>query len=1391
MSSFGFLIDPAERLEAFLSFLQEGAPTGWRPNRIIFRNFWFFDREEFHWHHGRLFLGGQNTAGKSTVLSMAVPLLLDGNKSEERLNTFGGQGRHMAYYVTGSPNPDDTSEAAYAHQARISYLALEFFQPEGNRYLTFGQGLYHDRSSDDKSVRSWGFVIHDGRRIGRDGFDLVRENNASLSRADLKKLLEGAGEVFDTNKDYKREVNRLLFGFKDLDDFDGLIELLLQIRRPKLTKEVRPRDVAQILTQSLPPVDEGVMQVTATSLDHIDQTTQNLERLVQQVEAVQVIERATQTVFRRMAEVAAAQFSRAAREADQAAAQLKEKEAALALARAEQERALAERRSCEHRLSELSAERQQLQGQEGVQAAERLTQLEREIAEREQALDGLRQSIREKEALINRLHRELSGLEEEWSQARASGLETLADATESANTARWEVAAHWARELRERWERLRVGRPEPDLADAIPQTSIVAAVKERLAQIEQVRQAVTERDAGESRWQAAKAAEDQALQELLLAEAATTTAANQLESRRQEAAEAIYIWAESASALKVDGDALEPVAQTLRRYIYSPSNRPHLALDLLLSSRDRALEAVDIVTSDHRGRLRAIKQELEQLRQQRARLDESLPEPTRSPEQEQARTALTAAGIPFDPLYELVEPPGEAGAEAGRLERALHEMGLLDALVVEPGRRAEALALLVGQGLSERLLLAEVGSAGEVLLGQLTMQQTDELMATIRPDGTWRHGLLEGVAAPAESARFLGRAARERFRLSEIARLDAAIAKGEELERQEQATLSRLVNQTRAIHADWRQLEQLEAFNLLEQAGMEHALRRQQVEERQGFLKGAQEQVRQARRELEASETKLLHLYGGFPAAEGLRLESLNRLANETHLVAAHFKELRHQADLLLSSWQHRSSLAERLTAEEGDLDERIGRREQGEVDLRKLHGQRTALRNLRDDPRVQSLFARLAEIDREIPVLDAQRREADRTEAVAGERMSQLELQVPTLQQWAEKTATELANERQRLADALRAYPTLESYQFEPTDDVAARKVAHTLLSRWHERPNLVEEIREAQVRDVGALSKAFEERRPVLRDYAPEMKLGESTARLVQFTLDGLRVTPFTLLHHLEEDQVRIQGVLQQEEAALFERHLLQEVGREVRRCLLKAKDWVDEINEKLERYPLRNDERVWLDWSPKGSEHELGGTIARRANLLWIEESALTPEQRDLLRSAFREEIRQIRDQAKRGEWRADLFRERLTEVLDYRTWFRFHIYVKGGISGRQEVTDTVHNARSGSERALVLLLPLLAGLSVRYDNASPTAPRILALDEGFAGIDAVNSRQLIRFLTALNLTWVVSSEKLPALTEDLPGASFYAMLREGTVVATRPFIWDGERLRDGETEVENDA
>src|SRR5881227_492030 len=114
----------AETLARQIDLVQTltGGPKGYRLRRILLTNFWLYGQQEFEVVHGRLFLAGENASGKSTVLTAALPLALDGDIRPNRLDTFGGRERHMEYYVLGGTE----SATPYSHERRTAYIALEF-----------------------------------------------------------------------------------------------------------------------------------------------------------------------------------------------------------------------------------------------------------------------------------------------------------------------------------------------------------------------------------------------------------------------------------------------------------------------------------------------------------------------------------------------------------------------------------------------------------------------------------------------------------------------------------------------------------------------------------------------------------------------------------------------------------------------------------------------------------------------------------------------------------------------------------------------------------------------------------------------------------------------------------------------------------------------------------------------------------------------------------------------------------------------------------------------------------------------------------------------------------------------------------------------------------------
>src|SRR5450631_120332 len=225
------------QVASFVDMLQDqpGGPIGYRLRRIILTNFWLYGQQEFEIPHGRLFLAGENASGKSTVLTAALPLALDGDLRPNRLDTFGGRERHMEYYVLGGAE----SATPYSYERRTSYIALEFEwcdpdhapiadelrqrwengDREGTRFLTIGLSLAGNANVTDR-IRPLRFLITDGSRLGHDLDTLyetgTRHEKRAYDHSRFKQVMEGHGIICDSQADYERQVARYLFGFHDV-----------------------------------------------------------------------------------------------------------------------------------------------------------------------------------------------------------------------------------------------------------------------------------------------------------------------------------------------------------------------------------------------------------------------------------------------------------------------------------------------------------------------------------------------------------------------------------------------------------------------------------------------------------------------------------------------------------------------------------------------------------------------------------------------------------------------------------------------------------------------------------------------------------------------------------------------------------------------------------------------------------------------------------------------------------------------------------------------------------------------------------------------------------------------------------------------------------------------
>ena len=329
-------------MEAHTRSLPFPSRQRWQPLRSGLINLYRYDREEFHYEEGRLLLRGNNGTGKSRVLALQLPFLLDGEVNAQRLEPDADPSKRIEWNLLMDRYPE-----------RTGYTWIEFGRrDEGGQdhYLTLGCGL--SAVEGQTGVRQWFFITI--QRIGKQ-LELVSHAGQVLGKDRLREKIGSAGQVFEAAGPYRRAVNEALF---HLDEYRyaSLINLLIQLRRPQLTRRLDEHELSRALSEALPPVSAAVVASLAEVFRTLESDRTQLESSKAALAAVEHF----LTEYRGYAEVAAK------RRAEQVLRTQYEYEAALKeilTAEADCDRSLTELARLKADLERLSAEEHALQAE--------------------------------------------------------------------------------------------------------------------------------------------------------------------------------------------------------------------------------------------------------------------------------------------------------------------------------------------------------------------------------------------------------------------------------------------------------------------------------------------------------------------------------------------------------------------------------------------------------------------------------------------------------------------------------------------------------------------------------------------------------------------------------------------------------------------------------------------------------------------------------------------------------------------------------------------------------------------------------------------------------------------------------------------------------------------
>ncbi len=1354
----------------------------WQMHRVGLINFWYYDEEEYYFLDGRMLLRGANGSGKSVTMQSLIPLLLDGNMRPERLDPFGSRARKMENYLLEEGDERDE---------RTGYLYLECRRRETDQYVTIGIGL---RARKNKKLESWYFCITDGRRIGKDFF-LYRDvhNKIPFSRTELRNRLEEGGKVMDTQSEYVSCVNRLLFGFDTIEEYKELLELLIQLRTPKLSKDFKPSVINDILSNSLQTLSEEDLRPMSEAIENMDNMRTSLDSLKDSIGAADQIARTYEQYVRAVLYDKAEAYLEAGKEcgryekmAGELTRQLEESEAALtgerenytALTR-EQEVLQEEKDSLSQSdAARLKDEEQRILGEIG-DCGDQLEEKERQESRKSENrldMEEKRKGQQEKN-------------EREWDQVLCS-LEEMEDLMEDSP---FDDSGFLVQELRER-------RDE----------EYSFAAHEQLFQAHRDRVEEGIRILEKEKY--VRDAYDRALQELDEAKAARDAAerecgqyAELLHETKSELLERIYRWEKENKELHVPSEELQEIARWIESYRYGDDYS-----EIIQSVRNRHNCIEDDLRDQKSGIIRQcqpLKEELEQLRIEIGEWESARePEPERTPEVLRNREKLRELEIPFLEFYRTVDFKDElTDGERGQLEEALLQMGLLDALIVPGEYRDPVMALDAGHcdkyifsdavpargGSLADLLDVENGQEDiwrymqvSVALSAIGLERGSEGMTGTWTDrqGRYQIGLLEGNTSRTYAARFIGTASRERYkeeRLRELRQrqgeLEDSLGKLEAELRERENRLCTLKEEFSAFPRDadlktaGKQLDEKEK-NL---SDMLSALRRKEEESER--KRAEWEDVSLQAQEI-CAKAYLPH-----------RLEAFQKEMENLRQYDRLLSDVKRGHGAYLNGARMLEGFEESLQELDQDLDDiryEIGRitaaKRKQEAKLLSVREQLalTDYEQIRD--RLDYCVKRLGELQNEIVV--SARRETnleDKIEQLRGDRQTNEEFFAR--ERMRKKQLEEVFDSEYRLSVEDVSIRPEESGEKLPEE--RARDVQRMLRGMTGEK---------SQEDLYGKVQEVFHQYKVHLTEYQITLQtdfeelseayseLGVRISRLdIRAKYRGASISFRELRQKLEADREERERLLSDKDRELFEDILANTISKKIRARIHASRRWVENMNALMESMQTSSGLRLSLRWRSKRAEKE--GQLDTNALVELLQKDAEIMREEDIekLSGHFRSKINEVRRQAEEGAGYQS-FHGIMREILDYRQWFEFQLECQKTGEKKKELTDRVFFTFSGGEKAMAMYVPLFSAVVAKYSGARDDAPRMISLDEAFAGVDEMNIKDMFRLMVEFEFNFIINSQILWGDYETVPSLAIYELFRpeNAKYVTVFPFVWNGK-------------
>ena len=1346
----------------------------WEIKKIGLLNYWWYDEEEFEFSDGRLILRGTNGSGKSVTMQSFIPLLLDGNKSPERLDPFNTRARKIEDYILGYG--EDIKEE------NTSYLYMEFCKKQSKNYLSIGMGL---KAKRNQGVTFWGFIINDGRRIGKD-FYLYKDlgNKIPLTKAELKNRIGEGGRVVDTTAEYASLVNDNIFGFDTLSEYQEFIKLLIEIRTPKLSKDgFKPSIITEIMSNSLRGLSDEDLKAVSESIENMNKTKEQLESLEISEKALKQIIAPYDNYNKCILYNKAKKYNEKQKRYIKLQKEELEINEKINLNKNTFDGLEKRKIEIENEYEIYKYKEKELRANEMWKQKEEKVEMEKQIKELEEELktkEGLEET--KKVAIIKKEDEEKKT--EEKLENEKTNFETVNNEMEKI-----------ARKID--YDEYFFKIDEIKLNEKYEYKYFKEDIKKYITKIEEGKKALELEKLVSNEYEMALENLDKEKTEKLKQDEITNKARFELQETKENLIEQMYKWEKENNLLKLEQEELIGISKEIQNY-GEKSEYGDIILKLNEPYNNKTQEmlkekASKVVQRDNISK--KIEETENQIQEWKNRKE---PEPEITERVRQNRENLKQKDIPYIELYNAVDFKQNLDEETkNKIEIALFDMGILNALIIPREYRDKINEVdinFVDKYLYESPVefkhdlshLLEVKLPEDSKISEETvynvlksiMIEDKNAHTYLNEKGEYKIGILHGNVDKEEKAKFIGIKARKEFKEKQIQKLEEEKLKLQIEKENIEKQLEEVEKNLKEIETEYNKFpkkDEIEkAYNNLRTNINKLSAIVENVEKLEDVLAQKIEKLKESKEQVKIKTAKL---------RINLTLDAYSESLENANEFKDLIFDMEKSHNNYIKEYEKILLIQETLEDLKYDLDDVLYQKGKLTIKIQNLKGKVEAINQMEE---ISDINKQMDECLEKIEKLPKEEKE------IIG-KMAKIQAEIDKLQENA-ITINSSLNSLQKQTDLAREIlkqeldlkyivteydeinkvikQILEEYEYFDKENKNEQSYFETLIEKYKSNvENLIDynlEIGNIFIKDI------------VTED--EELKEIEKTRTRSDITcfVNGKKINLKDLKIYIEESIEETKNLVDDEDRHLFEEILIGAVGRKIRERIYSAKAWIESMNKLMKSLNTSSGLSFSLNWKPKMAIDENEIDTKEIVDILNSEVGLL--KQSDIKKVATHFRSKFAKAEKEFTEKGAIVpFYSIIKETLDYRKWFEFQFMYKKTGEQSKELTNNAFFRLSGGEKAMAMYIPLFASVCARYQSAKKDCLRIISLDEAFAGVDDNNIRDMFRILTELKLEYVINSQVLWGEYDTVPSLSICELISDVNkkIVSVMRYHWNGKK------------